>query len=119
MEGCEQVRMPGLAVAEGFLAHLEESGKSRGTVFSYSMDIALAVKHFGEKTAVATLTQRKVRTFFDSDAVTKTRSGRPKAKASIDKTRRVLRLCLVWAAEQKLIAEAPIPETKARVKAAA
>ena len=68
---------------------------------------------------LASLTQRKVKAFFESDAVVKTRGGRAKARPSIDKTRRVLRLCLVWAAEQKLIAEAPIPETKAKVKASA
>ena len=48
--------------------------------------------------------------FFASKAVTKLRSGRAKAKPSVDKTRRVLRLALVWAAEQKWIGAAPIPE---------
>ena len=33
-------------LADGFLKHLEESGRSRGTTFSYSIDIGLAMKRF-------------------------------------------------------------------------
>jgi hypothetical protein len=98
-------------LAERYIASLRDAGKGLGTQFSYSIDIAVAVKHFGAETAVATLTSRKVANYFDSDAVTKTRTGKAKAKPGIDKTRRVLRLALVWAAEQGLIAEAPIPES--------
>jgi hypothetical protein len=98
-------------LAERYIASLRDAGKGLGTQFSYSIDIAVAVKHFGEDAAVATLTSRKVQNYFDSDAVTKTRTGKAKAKPGIDKTRRVLRLALVWAAEQGLIAEAPIPES--------
>ncbi len=48
---------------------------------------------------------------YESDAVTKTRSGRGKAKPGIDKTRRVLRLALDWAAAVRLITESPVPES--------
>ena len=41
------------------------------------------------------------------------KAGRkPKAKPSIDKTRRVLRLALCWAVEQGWLEKAPLPETK-------
>jgi len=33
---------------------------------------------------------------------------------SIDKTRRVLRLALVWASERGIISKAPIPEAEAK-----
>ncbi len=101
-------------LAEGYLKALETAGKSRGCVFSYSIDIGLAVRHFGEKAKVATLTEQKIIKFFESDLVTKTRTGKPKAKPTIDKTRRVLRQALVWAAEQKIIDAAPIPAKYAR-----
>ncbi len=52
--------------------------------------------------------------YFASDRVTKLRTGKPKAKPSVDKTRRVLRLALVWAAEKKLIKAAPIPVPAAK-----
>ena len=101
-------------LAEAYLKGLEEAGKSRGTVFGYSIDLALAVRHFGEKAKLSGLTQKKITAYFESDAVTKTRSGKPKAKPTIDKARRVLRLALVWAAEQGWIAAAPIPEAYRR-----
>ena len=99
------------SLADRYIASLRDAGKGLGTQFSYQIDLAVAVRHFGADTDVATLTARKVENYFESDAVTKTRTGKPKAKPGIDKTRRVLRLALVWAAEQGLIAEAPIPES--------
>ena len=42
--------------------------------------------------------------------MTKTRTGVEKAKPTIDKSRRVLRMALVWAEAQGLVAKAPIPE---------
>lgn len=99
-------------LADRYLKHMEAAGKSRGTVFSYSLDLGLAIKHFGEKTNVASLTPKKVQNFYDSDLVTKTRTGKGKAKPTILKARRVLRLALTWAAETGLITEASLPGTK-------
>jgi hypothetical protein len=48
--------------------------------------------------------------FSASGRVTKTRTGAWKSKATVDKTRRVLRSALVWAQETELIAKAPLPE---------
>jgi len=97
-------------LAELYLLHMEQLGKSRGTVFSYSIDLGLAVREVGEDTRIKALTPEKIGAFFESDAVTKTRTGKPKAKPTIDKTRRVLRLALVWAAETGEIPVAPLPE---------
>ncbi len=99
------------SLANRYIASLRDAGKGLGTQFSYQIDLAVAVRHFGADIDVATLTARKVENYFESDAVTKTRTGKPKARPGIDKTRRVLRLALVWAAEQGLIASAPIPES--------
>lgn len=97
--------------AESYIRHLEESGKSRGTTFSYMIDINVAVRELGAETRIRTLTPEMVQAFNESDAVTRTRTGREKAKPTIDKCRRVLRLALVWAVEQGLIPEAPLPTT--------
>ena len=51
--------------------------------------------------------------FFGCDRVMKTRTDLEKAPPSCLKTRRVLRQCLVWAAEAGLIARAPLPEDAA------
>jgi hypothetical protein len=95
-------------VVAGFLAHLEKAGKSAGTCFSYKMDLAAAIEHFGGDTPVASLTPQKVANFYASDGVTKKRNGKRRSEITIAKTRRVFRLALVWAAEKGLIEKAPI-----------
>lgn len=97
-----------------YIHHLDDSGKSAGTVSSYTSELKLACKHLGADTAATAITVEKVAIYFSSDPVTKLRTGKPKAKPSIDKTRRVLRLALVWAAEKKLIKAAPIPVPAAK-----
>ena len=104
-------------VAEGYLAQMEKAGKSEGTISSYKMELRVALDELGAETPAASLTQKRVAEFFDCTRVTKLRSGKPKAKPSIDKTRRVLRLALVWAEEQGFIEKAPIPEEPAEARA--
>ena len=93
-----------------YIQHMEKEGKSPGTVSSYTAELKLACKHLGAETRISAITANKVQAYFEGDAVTKLRSGKPKAKPSIDKTRRVLRLALAFAVSQKLIAATPIPE---------
>ncbi len=100
----------------GYLAHLEAKGTSIMTRASYAADLAVAIKALGEKTRISTLTARKVGNYFESDAVVKTRTGKAKAMPTVLKTRRVLRLALVWAQEQGWIDEAPVPEAYQRRK---
>jgi hypothetical protein len=96
-------------IAAGYLANMETEGKSDGTISSYRMEPKTAAAELGEDTAVADITPEKVQAFFESKRVTKLRSGKNKAKPSIDKTRRVLRLALCWAAERGILAKAPLP----------
>jgi hypothetical protein len=96
-------------VTDGSLANLGCEGKSEGTIFSYRMDLAAALEHFGGDTPVASLTPAKVAAFYASDGVTKKRNGKRRSEITIAKTRRVFRLALVWAAEKGLIEKAPIP----------
>jgi hypothetical protein len=97
-------------LAERYIAHLEEAGKSEGTCFSYRMELRLAVEALGEDTPVAKITQADVAAFFESDPVTRTRSGVEKSPLSVAKTRRVLRQALTYGVEQGLIEKAPLPE---------
>ena len=96
-------------LAASYLRHLESVGKSRSTVFSYSIDLGLAERAFGDETDTGAITVDQVREFNECDAVTKTRAGKPKSDLTVAKTRRVLRLALTWASENRLIDEAPIP----------
>ena len=96
-------------LADRYLEHLEAVGKSHGTLFSYGMEIRTACRELGAETLIAALTPERVAAYFESPRVTLLKSGRPKAKPSVDKTRRVLRLALVWAAECGWIERAPLP----------
>ena len=101
-------------LAERYIAHLEDAGKSAGTTRSYGQDLQTAVTHFGPQTDINALTAAKVAAYFEADVVMKKRSGKPKAKPTFLKTQRVLRLALVWAAEAGLIENAPIPKPSAK-----
>lgn len=99
-----------LGLAQAYAGKMIADGKTAGTVASYKAELALAMKHLGETTRVEDLTFDQVRAYFESKPVTRLRSGREKSPLSVDKTRRVLRLALVWAAEQGWVKEAPVPE---------
>jgi hypothetical protein len=106
-------------LAESYLCHLEAIGKSRGTVFSYGIELKTAVKHFGADTRAASLTTKQVREYFEGDAVTKNRKGKPKSQLTIDKTRRVFRFAVEWLAEVGVIKDPPIPDLRAKAEKAA
>ena len=101
-------------LAAAYSVQMESDGKSAGTIASYGMELRLAQDEIGAETALAELTTEQVERFFTCKRVTKLRSGKAKSQLSIDKTRRVLRLALVWAAERGIIANAPIPEVEAK-----
>jgi hypothetical protein len=100
-------------VFKGYVESLEADGKSDGTIASYRMELALAGDDLGLETPIADITPERVLLFFTSDRVMKKRNGKSKSPLSIDKTRRVLRQALQYAATAKLIAEAPLPELAA------
>ena len=98
-------------LAERYLKHMEDEGKSHGTCFSYNIELKTACKSLGAETLISSLTADDVRRYFDSAAVMKLKSGKPKAIPSYLKTQRVLRLALCWAEERRWIEKAPIPES--------
>jgi hypothetical protein len=100
-------------LAAKFLTHLEDAGKSNGTLFSYKLELITALDELGAKTLISTLTPANVLDYFVSDRVTRTRAGVQKAKPTIDKCRRVLRMALQWAEDSGLIEKAPLPEDAA------
>lgn len=95
-------------VVTGFLAWLDSEGAGPGTLASYGMELKLAMRELGADTAVGDLTVERVQGFFDGPVVNCTRTGKPKAKSSIAKTKRVLRQALLWAQDEKLVEVAPL-----------
>lgn len=100
-------------MAIGYAIHMRESGKSEGTMASYRMELTTALEELGAATKVSELTPERVLLYFGSDRVMKKRNGRGKSPLSIDKTRRVLRLALLWAQSVGLVAKAPLLEEAA------
>jgi hypothetical protein len=100
-------------VCEGHLKSLEAVGKSQGTLFSYRLELVVAMEELGAKTPLSEITSERVVLFFGSDRVMKTRTGVEKAPPKYLKMRRVLRQALVWAAKAGLIEKAPLPEDAA------
>jgi hypothetical protein len=96
-------------LSERYLDHMEREGKSAGTCFSYGMELKAAQAELGAEMLVAAITAEDVERFNKSKRVTKLKSGKPKAQPSIDKTRRVLRLAITWAAQVGLVAASPYP----------
>jgi hypothetical protein len=104
-------------LSERYLRHMEEEGKTPGTCASYAMELKVARDELGAETPVADLTPDRIQAFNESARVTLLRSGRPKAKPSVDKTRRVLRLALAWATGAGLVgAPAAAPRKRRRVE---
>jgi hypothetical protein len=95
--------------AASYLAGLDADGAGDGTISSYGAELKMAMKHLGAETLLEDLSIDAVAAFYKSDAVTKTRTGKVKSQLTIDKTRRVLRLALLWAQDKNMIAAAPIP----------
>ena len=76
-------------------------------VSSYTNDLEVAYEFLGGDTAAAEITEKQIAAFNVSKGVMKKRNGKPKAQPTILKTRRALRLALVWAEQKGLIKKAP------------
>ena len=99
-------------LVESYTTNLTAQGKRASTVWGYHQELKAAMKELGADTRLGDITLDAVAAFYACDRVTKTRSGKPKAMVGIKKTRRIIRLALVWAVDQGWLAEAPVPDLK-------
>ena len=95
------------AVGAAWIEAIRNGGHSDSTVSSYRRDLEVAYAHLGADTAVDSLTEKLIAAFNACKAVMKKRNGKAKAKATVLKTRRALRLALTWAEQEGLIKKAP------------
>lgn len=116
IEGSADQAGPTLAaVCDGYLKALETQGAGYGTLMSYGMELTLAKRGLGGERAVAAISTVEVHAYFISEAVLNTRGGKPKASTTIAKTRRVLRLALLWARDEGLIDAVPLPKASVAI----
>ena len=102
-------------VANGYLSAIEADDAGQGTLSSYKMELKLAMRELGEGTLLGDLTAERVQAYFESDTVMRTKNGKPKAQPTWAKTRRVLRLALLWAQDAGLCEVAPIPAPPVKI----
>ena len=96
--------------AEAYLEHLKSEGKKPTTLYTYKKDVELIESVLGKDRQLAKIIPANVGKFFKSDALLKKPSGAERAKPTTDKTKRVLRMFLVWAREQGHIDTLPLPK---------
>jgi hypothetical protein len=104
--------------ALAFLESLRAAHKSESTISAYASDLDLATQVLGGETPISQLTLADIERFNESEPVLRTKSGREKATPTIERSRRVLRLALVFAESQGAIEAVPIAEKRAKKDAA-
>ncbi|MBK9386075.1 MAG: hypothetical protein IPN34_14785 [Planctomycetes bacterium] len=110
-KGAKKTAKPTWTLTETALAYLESlkaAHKSESTINAYAADLDLATEVLGAETPIAAITPADVERFNSSEPVLRTKSGRDKALPTIERSRRVLRLALVFAEQQGAIEAAPI-----------
>ena len=96
--------------AQDYLKHLRQAGKKERTLYTYGQDFRQIEAFFGAEKPISTIRTPQVGKFLKSDALLKLSSGKERAKPTVDKTVRVLRMFLVWAMETSRIKTLPLPK---------
>lgn len=98
------------AAAQAYLEHLREQGKKERTLYTYGQDFKQMEAFFGVDRKLANILPPHVGKFLKSDDLLRLPNGKERAKPTVDKTVRVLRMFLVWAKETGRIDKLPIPK---------
>ena len=96
--------------AQAYLEHLKTEGKKEATIKTYGRDFEQIEAFFGADRKLPSILPAHVGKFFKSDVLLKLPSGKKRAKPTVDKTKRVLRMFLVWAKETGRIEKLPLPK---------
>ncbi len=96
--------------ATAFIEHLRQAGKKERTLYTYNKDLELIASYFGVEKKLTNILIPHVSKFLKSDDLRKLRNGKDRAKPTIDKTVRVFRMMLVWAQDNGLVNNLPLPK---------
>ena len=97
--------------AQDYLEHLRQTGKKERTIYTYGQDFEQIEAFFGKDRRLASILPAHVGKFLKSDNLLKLPSGKDRAKPTVDKTVRVLRMFLVWAHVNGRIDKLPLPKS--------
>ena len=104
--------------AQAYLDHLKGEGKKERTLYTYGKDFEQIEAFFGADRKLKGILAPHVGKFLRSDALLKLPSGKDRSKPTVEKTKRVLRMFLVWAHETGLIDKLPLPKGTAMGRSA-
>lgn len=90
---------------------LKEAGKSERTLYTYGKDFEQVMAFFGADRPLNSILLTQVGKFYRSDVLLKLPNGQERAFKTVDKTRRVFRMFLVWAYQQGYIETLPLPKS--------
>lgn len=96
--------------AKAYIEHLRTQGKTERTLYTYGKDFEQIEAFFGSERKLTSILVPHVGKFFKSDALLKLQNGKERAKPTVDKTKRVLRMFLIWAKETGRIDKLPLPK---------
>ncbi len=96
--------------AQAYLEHLRTLGKKDRTLYTYGKDFQQMEAFFGADRKLRTILPPHVGKFLKSDDLLRLPSGVERAKPTVDKTVRVLRMFLVWAKETGRLEKLPLPK---------
>ena len=96
--------------ALAYLEHLRAQGKKERTLYTYTRDCQQIEAFFGKEKKLKSILAPHVGKFLKSDELLRLPSGVERAKPTVDKTVRVLRMFLVWAKETGRIDKLPLPK---------
>ncbi len=96
--------------AQAYLEHLRTQGKKERTLYTYGKDFQQMEAFFGADRKLRTILPPHVGKFLKSDDLLRLPSGAERAKPTVDKTVRVLRMFLVWAKEMGRLDKLPLPK---------
>lgn len=96
--------------AQAYLEYLRTQGKKEATLYTYFQDLQQIEAFFGAKRKLPSILAPHVGRFLKSDALLKLPNGKKRAEPTVEKTKRVLRMFLVWAQETGRIEKLPLPK---------
>ena len=96
--------------AQAYLEHLRTQGKKERTLYTYGQDFKQMEAFFGADRKLKSILPPHVGKFLKSDDLLRLPNGGERAKPTVEKTVRVLRMFLVWARETGRIDKLPLPK---------
>ena len=101
-----------------YLEYLASQGKKERTLYTYGRDLERIEAFFGADRKLTGILAPHVGKFFRSDALLKLPSGKERSRLTVEKTKRALRMFLVWAHETGRIDKFPLPKGTAMGRSA-